>query len=48
MLHERDEPDAVIDFPEADTLTGEHGGDVDLLSVHAEPAIGSDQGVVIG
>lgn len=47
MLHERDEPDAVINLPQADTLTGEHGGDVDFLPVHAEPAAGGDQGVVI-
>jgi hypothetical protein len=34
IVHEADEPNAVVDFPDAEFLTGEHGRDIDLFPVH--------------
>ena len=31
-MHEGDEPDAVVDFIDADCLAGQHMGDVDLCA----------------
>jgi len=39
---EADEPDAVIDFLDAEPLAGEHGGDVDFLAVQADAPAGGD------
>ena len=36
IVHEADEPNAVADFLDAVFLTGEHGRDIDLFSVHAD------------
>ena len=48
VVHEGDEPDAVIDLLDAEALSGEHGGDVDLLSVHADAsAAGYDDVLVV-
>nr|WP_194295367.1 hypothetical protein [Bradyrhizobium brasilense] len=37
IVHEADEPNAVIDFLDAELLAGQHGGDVDPLAVQAKP-----------
>ena len=47
-MHEADEPNAVVDFPDAEFLTGEHGRDIDLFPVHADAAAGGDQDVASG
>jgi len=42
VVHEADEPDAVIDFLDSEFLACKHGGDVDLLrcmSTQASPII---------
>lgn len=39
---EEDVPDAVIDFFEADVLTGADAGDVDPMAIPADAAIGAD------
>ena len=36
VLHEADEPDAVIDFFDADGLTGQAGAEIDLLPIKTE------------
>jgi len=40
VAHEADEPDAVVDFPDPEFLTGQDGGDVDPLAVDADTATG--------
>jgi hypothetical protein len=46
-LHEADEPDALVDFLDSKSLTGEHGGDVDFLAVQAEASAGGDENVAV-
>jgi hypothetical protein len=41
-VHEADEPNAAVDFLDAELLAGEHGGDVGSLAVQAEPAASGD------
>ncbi|WP_456784927.1 hypothetical protein [Bradyrhizobium sp. USDA 4516] len=38
IVHEADEPNAAVDF--LNVLAGQHGGDVDPLSVQAKPPDG--------
>jgi hypothetical protein len=38
MVHESDEPNAVVDFFDSEFLTGEHDRDIDLFPVHADAA----------
>jgi len=47
IVHEGDEPYAVVDLLYADTLTREHGGDVDFFPMHADPAAGGYQDLAI-
>ena len=47
IVHESDEPDSVIDFLDSNALPREHGGDIDFLSVHADPAAGGYQHLAI-
>jgi hypothetical protein len=42
VVHEADEPNAVVGFLDAGFLTGEHGRDMDLFSLHADAAAGDD------
>ena len=35
-MHEADEPNAVIDLLDAESLAGQHGGDVDPLAMQAQ------------
>ena len=44
-MHEADEPNAVVDFLDAEFLAGQYGGDVDLLAMQAEAAAGGDDDV---
>jgi hypothetical protein len=46
-VHEADEPNAVIDFLDAESLTGERGRDVDPLAMQAEPPASSDEKVSV-
>jgi len=47
IVHEADEPNAVADFLDAEFLTGEHGRDIDLFSVHADASTGGDKDVAV-
>jgi hypothetical protein len=42
-MHEAGEPNAVVDFLDAELLAGQHGRDVDPLAVQAEPPTGGDK-----
>jgi hypothetical protein len=37
IAHECDEPNALVDLLDSESLTRQHGRDVDLLAVQAEP-----------
>jgi hypothetical protein len=39
-VQEADDPDALVDLLDSDALTGEQGGDVDSLTVHADSPAG--------
>ena len=43
VLHEGDEPNALVDLLDTEPLTGQHRGDVDLLTVHADAPTGGHQ-----
>ena len=46
IVHEGDEPYAVVDFPYADMLTREHGGDVDFfrcMQIRPKAVIGTSR-----
>ena len=43
IMHEADEPNAVVDFLDAELLACQHGRDVDPLAVQAEPPTGGDK-----
>src|SRR6185312_1736989 len=47
VVHEADEPDAVVDFLDAELLAGQHGRDVDLLAMQAEPSAIGDENVAV-
>jgi hypothetical protein len=34
MMHEADEPNAIVDFLVSEPLAGQHGGDVDPFATH--------------
>jgi hypothetical protein len=36
IVHEADEPNAIIDFLDAEFLAGQNGGDIDPLAMQAE------------
>lgn len=46
-MHEAGEPNAVVDFFDAEFLTGEYGGDVDSLAMQAEPSACGDEKIKI-
>jgi hypothetical protein len=41
IVHEADEPNAVVDLLDAWSLTSQHGGDVDSLAMQAEAVLSS-------
>jgi hypothetical protein len=43
VVHEADEPNALVDFLDAESLAGQHGRDVDPLAMQAEPSAFSDR-----
>jgi len=47
IVHEADEPNAVVDLLDAESLTSQHGGDVDPLAMQAEPSAGGDENVAV-
>ena len=47
VAHEADDPNAVVELLDADALAGEHGRDIDLLSMHADAAAGGDEDVAV-
>jgi hypothetical protein len=47
IVHETDEPNALVNFLDSEPLTGEDGRDVDLLSVHADAAASGDQDIAV-
>jgi len=47
VVHEADEPNAVVDLLDSKPLAGEHLGDFDLLSVHADAAARGDDDVAV-
>ena len=47
VVGEADEPDAVVDFLDSETLACEHAGDVDLLAMQADASAGGDQDVAV-
>jgi hypothetical protein len=38
VIHEADEPDAVVDFLDADLLTSRTSAEIDLFAIQTEPA----------
>jgi hypothetical protein len=47
VVHEADKPNAIVDFLVSEFLTGEHGRDMNLFSLHADSAAGDDQDVTV-
>nr|WP_181167491.1 hypothetical protein [Mesorhizobium sp. B2-6-5] len=47
IAHEGDEPNGVVDFLDAEPLTGEHMRDVDFLPMHADAAAVGDENVAV-
>ena len=47
IVHEGDEPNAFVDFLDAEPLSCEHGRDVDLLAMHADAATGGDEDITV-
>jgi hypothetical protein len=45
-VHEADDPNAVVDLLDAESLAGQHGGDVDPLAMQAEAPASGDENVV--
>jgi hypothetical protein len=43
IVHEACEPNAIVDFLDAEFLAGKHGRDVDALAMQAEPSTGGDE-----
>ena len=43
IVHEACEPNALVDFLDAEFLAGQHGGDVDPFAMQAEPPASGDQ-----
>ena len=46
-MHEADEPNALVDFLDAELLACQHNRDVDLLAVQTEAPAGCDDDVAI-
>jgi len=47
VVHEADDPDALVDLLDSDALNSQDGGDVDALAVHADAPAGGHEDVAI-
>ena len=47
IVHEADEPNALVDFLDSEFLAGQHGRDVDPFAMQAEATAGGDDDVAI-
>ena len=47
VVHEACEPNALVDFLDAESLPRQHGRDIDLLAMQAEPSASRDENVAI-
>jgi len=47
IVDEADEPNSLVDFFNAEPLSGQDGGDVDFLSVDADTAAGDNEDVAV-
>jgi hypothetical protein len=47
VVHEADEPEAVVAFLDFQALAGQHGRDVYFLAVHADAAAGGDEDIAV-
>jgi hypothetical protein len=47
IVHEADEPNALVSFLDSEPLAGQHGRDVHLLAVQADAAAGGDEDIAI-
>jgi len=47
IVDEADEPNSLVDFLDAEALSGQDGGDVDFLAVDADTATGGDEDVAV-
>ena len=47
IVDEADEPNSLVDFLDAEPLSGQDGGDVDFLSIDADTAAGGDEDVAV-
>jgi hypothetical protein len=47
IAHEADEPNAVVDLLDAESLAGQHGGDVDPLAMPTEATASGDDDVAV-
>ena len=47
VVHEADEPNAVVDFLDTEFLAGQHRRDVDPLAMQAEPSASGDEYIAI-
>src|SRR5580658_9033847 len=47
VVHEADEPNAIVNFLDAKPLTSQRGRDVDLLAMQAKPSTGGDEDIAV-
>jgi hypothetical protein len=47
IVHEADEPNALVDFFDAEFLAGQHDGEIDFLAVQAKTTAGCDDDVSV-
>jgi hypothetical protein len=47
IVHEADEPNAVVDFLDAEFLASQHGRDVDPLAMQAEASASGDENIAV-
>jgi hypothetical protein len=47
IVDEADEPNSLVDFLDAEALSGEGGGAIDFLSIDADTAAGGDEDVAV-
>jgi hypothetical protein len=47
VVHEACEPNALVDFLDAESLAGQDGRDVDPLAMQAEASAGGDEDVAV-
>jgi len=47
IVHEADEPNAVVDFLDTELLASQYGGDVDPLAIKVEASTGGDDDAAV-